>query len=167
MEKVKLWIDIKLYPWVVVDHLAAKFQELFTPSANISIDEFLLLFKGRLVWRQYIPLKRSRFGIKIYALCDSETGYTYQFRVYTGAADPATDITNDLPPDCQTMLSSEQIVIWLMEPLLNKGYNLYTDNYYTSVPLSMYLLSQQTHLSGTIRANRIPQVIKNTRNYQG
>ena len=146
----------------LVSHLSEKFQEFFTPSANISIDECLLLYKGRLVWRQYIPLKRSRFGIKIYALCDSVTGYTYRFRIYTGAQDPATDITNDLPADCGSMLSSEQIVIWLMQPLLDKSYALYTDNYYTSVPLAKYLLSRGTHLTGTVRANRLPKTMRET-----
>ena len=57
-------------------------------------------------------------------LCDSETGYTYQYRIYTGAQDPATDIQNEI------MLSSETMVVWLLQPLLDRGYNLYAVNFY-------------------------------------
>ena len=121
---------------------------------NICVDEALMLYKGRLLWKQYISLKRSRFSIKIYALCDSETGYTYRYRIYIGAQDPATDIQNDLPTECENMLSSEAIVVWLLQPLLDKSYNLYVDNFYTSVPFAKYLLTRNTHPSGTVRANR-------------
>ena len=49
------------------------------------IDESLIiLFKGRLVWKQYIPSKRHRFGIKIFVLCDCETGLILEPIVYTG-----------------------------------------------------------------------------------
>ena len=46
----------------LVDHLCEKFGEVYTPSSNISIDESLLLWKGRLGFKQYIPLKRARFA---------------------------------------------------------------------------------------------------------
>jgi len=40
-------------------------------------------FKGRVIFRQYIPKKRKHFGIEIYKLCD-ESEYTYNTRVYLG-----------------------------------------------------------------------------------
>ena len=58
------------------------------------------------------------------------------------------------------MLSSEKIVIWLLEKLLDKGYSLYIDNFYTSVPLAKYLLTRDTRVTGTIKSNRIPSVVK-------
>lgn len=145
----------------LLSHLSEKFQKFSVPSSNISINESLLLFKGRPVWKQFMPLKCSRFGIKIYVFCDSGTGYTYCYRIYTGAQEPATDITNDLPQECEDMLSSEKIVVWLLQLLLDKGYHLYIDNYYTSIPLATYLLTRNTHFTGTIRANRIPAPVKN------
>ena len=50
----------------LLDHLCDKLGEVYTPSCNISIDESLLLWKGRLGFKQYIPLKRARFGIKCF-----------------------------------------------------------------------------------------------------
>lgn len=41
-----------------------------------------------------------------------------------------------------------------MEPLLDAGGCLFTDNWYTSVNLAVKLLTRKTHLVGTMRANR-------------
>jgi len=68
----------------VIEHLKEKFCESFVPNRLIAIDESLLLWKGRLGWKQYIPKKRSRFGIKTFELCDSKTGYLWNYIVYTG-----------------------------------------------------------------------------------
>lgn len=66
----------------LLDHLCEKFGEVYTPSCNSSIDESLLLWKGRLAFKQYIPLKRARLGIKCFMLCE-DSGYTYRFKIYT------------------------------------------------------------------------------------
>jgi hypothetical protein len=42
----------------------------------------------------------------------------------------------------------------MMEPLLNSGRTLFTDNFYTSVNLAHSHLEKQTHLVGTLRARR-------------
>ena len=47
----------KLRP--LLDNLFEKFQEAYVPSCNIYIDESLLLWKGRLSFKQYIPLEES------------------------------------------------------------------------------------------------------------
>ena len=39
---------------------------------NLCIDESLMLWKGRLAFKQYIPSKRHRFGIKSFELVDCE-----------------------------------------------------------------------------------------------
>jgi len=47
------------------------------------VDEVIVKFKGRVIFRQYIPKKRKCFSIRIYKLCD-ESGYTYDMRAYLG-----------------------------------------------------------------------------------
>ena len=49
----------------LVDVLLPKFRNNYIPTKNISIDESLLGWKGRLSYVQYIPSKRKRFGIKL------------------------------------------------------------------------------------------------------
>ncbi|GIZ00909.1 hypothetical protein CEXT_127441 [Caerostris extrusa] len=47
--------------WPVLKHLNEKFSETVTPERDVTIDESLMIFKGRLGWKQFIPLKRTRF----------------------------------------------------------------------------------------------------------
>jgi hypothetical protein len=56
----------------VVRDTCAKF---FNPE-HLAVDKVMLLFKGRIISKQYIPNKHKCFGIKIYKLCDM-TGYIY------------------------------------------------------------------------------------------
>ncbi|CAL1300060.1 unnamed protein product [Larinioides sclopetarius] len=133
--------------WPVIKHLNARYQEIMTPERDVTIDESLMLFKGRLHWKQYIPLKRSRFGIKSFMLCESKSGYVYQFIIYTGKD---TLFDNNY----QYLCKSSQVVMTLMQPLLNKGYCLTTDNYYTSPELADILLSKRTDMYGTLKLNR-------------
>ena len=70
----------------IVDPIRLKFKECLYPYKNLCIDENLLLFKGRLFFKQYIPLKRSRFGVKFFVMCDCKSGYVLlDFIIYTGA----------------------------------------------------------------------------------
>ena len=48
-----------------------------------------------------------------------------------------------------------------MEPLLDKGYQVYTDNYYTPVNLYSYLDAHTTGCCGTVRGDRVPTEVKN------
>ena len=56
-------ILFKIYP--VICRLNIKFQTLCLSNQNIAIDESLMLRKRRLSIRQYLPLKTSKFGIKL------------------------------------------------------------------------------------------------------
>ena len=52
----------------VVEDLVNKFKTVYKLEKHVSIDEHLLLWKGRLGFKQYIPNKRARFGIKMFSL---------------------------------------------------------------------------------------------------
>ena len=49
----------------------------------ISIDKSLVLWKGRLSWKQRILAKRALFGFKMYSVNESESGYIYKSLLYT------------------------------------------------------------------------------------
>jgi len=105
------------------------------------IDESMVPFRGRLSFRQYVPGKAHKYGVKLFKLCDP-SGYTYDIIIYSGKTDTRQD---DLP---------STVVMKLMDKYLNVGRTLCTDNFYTNVPLANKLLEQQTHLVGTLRSNR-------------
>ena len=46
---------------------------VYAPGKDLCIDESLLLFKGRLLFKQCIRTKRACLGIKFYELCTSES----------------------------------------------------------------------------------------------
>jgi hypothetical protein len=113
---------------------------------NVCIDESLLLFKGNLSFRQYIPSKASRFGIKFFVICDCATGYVLNFIVYTGKT---TEYVTHMH-----MGISGSVVLTLMEPYLDRGHTLYVDNWYTSPILFQKLHDRKTNACGTVRRNR-------------
>lgn len=125
----------------LLDKFIANFQKAYTPGERICVDESLIPWRGRLIFRQYIPNKAAKYGIKVYKLC-TEKGYTWNMNVYCGKSK-----TNDTA-------SSEKIVMQLIEGLLDEGRTLYTDNYYTSIPLAYRLKYRKTNLVGTLRAHR-------------
>uniref|UniRef100_A0A803K7T6 PiggyBac transposable element-derived protein domain-containing protein n=1 Tax=Xenopus tropicalis TaxID=8364 RepID=A0A803K7T6_XENTR len=131
----------KLRP--LINSLCQRFIEVYTPSQNIGV------IKGRLRFRQFIPSKRSRYGMKFYKLCESSTGYTSYFMLYEGK-DTHLD-----PPGCPTELTASGKIVWeLITPLLGQGYHLYMDNFYTSIPLFRALHTLDTPACGTVNHKR-------------
>jgi len=110
----------------VLRYLVDKFQKVYVPSKNISIDEQLLLHKGNLYFKMYIPNKRSRFGIKFFSLCD-ETGYLYNTECYAGKN--SYEKEQPIPEAHGPLGKSGQVVMRLIKDLLGKGHHLYIDNW--------------------------------------
>lgn len=131
-----------------VDYLRNKFISSFTPYKSICIDESLVLFKGRLAFKQYIPSKRHRFGVKLFMMCDSKTKYCLDFIIYTGANTDLDDSPN------REIGKSGQIVTTLIKPFINKNHALFLDNWYNSPSLAAVLYRQKTYVCGTIKKNR-------------
>jgi len=132
--------------------LVAKFQQAKVPGEHLVVDETMIPFRGRLKFRQYLPGKSHKYGIKVFKLCD-RSGYTYNLDIYSGKGDgQATDV-----------------VMKLCEPYLEGGRTMCTDNYYTSLPLADCLLNKKTHLVGTLRGNRkgLPKEVSDARLQRG
>ncbi|XP_040197603.1 piggyBac transposable element-derived protein 4-like [Rana temporaria] len=152
----------KLRP--LISFRSKKFAAVYTPDKNISIYESLMNFKGRLHFRQFIPSKRARCGIKFYKLCESTTGNTYGFLIYEGRDRHIN------PLGCPDNLGVSGKIVWqLIQPLLHQGYNLYVDNYYSSVTLFRSLHAAGTGACGTVRKNRkeFPQQLVRQRLQRG
>ena len=45
-----------------------RFQQQYSPHHNVSIDEAMIAFKGRISIRQYMPIKPVKYGIKVWSL---------------------------------------------------------------------------------------------------
>ena len=53
----------------LLDILLDNFQGVLEPGERIVVDESLVPFRGRLVFRQCIPGKKHKYGIKLFKLC--------------------------------------------------------------------------------------------------
>ncbi|UYV79753.1 hypothetical protein LAZ67_18000564, partial [Cordylochernes scorpioides] len=133
----------KLKP--VVDHMKSAYKNAFKPFQDVCIDESLVLFKGRFGFKQYIPSKRKRFGIKLFVLCYVETKYILDFIVYVGKGTEIED---------SDMGVSSSVITTLLQPYMNKGHSLWVDNWYSSPTLFNFLHQRQTNACGTDRKNR-------------
>ena len=51
----------------VVDYLMSKVKTVYTPGQDVDKDEEILLWKGRVSIKQYIPSKRVRFGKDVFS----------------------------------------------------------------------------------------------------
>lgn len=127
----------------LVDLLNNSFRQCKVPAENVVIDETLVPFRGRIVFRQYIPNKAARYGIKLYKLCDN-IGYTYNLSVYSG---------KDTNRSNSNISCAGKVVLSLMENYLNEGRTLIVDNFYTGLHIAHILLDNNTHIVGTLRKN--------------
>ncbi|XP_055928586.1 piggyBac transposable element-derived protein 4-like [Argiope bruennichi] len=117
----------------------------YNTSEFVTIDEMLHPFRGRCSWIQYIPNKPAKYGIKIFALCDSKTFYCSNMEIYIGKQPPGPFAVENKPLD---------IVKRLVMPIENSNKNLTTDNWYTSFPLVVYLLEKKITFIGTVKKNK-------------
>ncbi|XP_037911917.1 piggyBac transposable element-derived protein 4-like [Hermetia illucens] len=53
----------------ILNHFNHVMRESYVPDRNICIDESMMLWQGRLLFRQYIKNKKHKYGIKLYELC--------------------------------------------------------------------------------------------------
>ena len=118
-----------------------KFKTLWTPKNEVSVDEAMIPFKGRLGIKQFILNKPVRFSIKLWELCKLATGYCFKFDVYIGKgkADDPLDIGK-----------AASVVTNLSKGSEHQNYNICMDNYYSSVPLYLALVDKGIGACGTI-----------------
>lgn len=57
---------------------------VYNPGPDVTVDECLIPFRGQCAFKQYMPSKPAKYGIKIWAACDSRTSYAWNMQVYTG-----------------------------------------------------------------------------------
>ena len=130
-----------------------KFKSNYYPAANLTIDERISPFKGRVGFKVYMPNKPQKYGIKLWLCCDAESYYVTNFEIYSGKVGEKSEINQ-----------GENVVLKLTKEL-KSGHNITTDNFFTSVPLAIKLLQRPRPLTllGTIKSNRkwIPDWIKN------
>ena len=130
---------------LLLDHICRKSRLAFHLEKEVAVDETMVGFRGRVSFKQYCPKKPTKYDLKFFVLADSTTGYVYNFLLYTGR-----EITLTLPCTFSRLSIPGQFVMALMQDLLDRGHIVYTDRFYTSIPLADTLSSRGTGLVGTL-----------------
>jgi hypothetical protein len=130
----------KLKP--ILDLLKVRFSSVYTPGSIVSVDETMIPWRGRLLFKQYLLGKAHKYGVKMYKLADTN-GYTWNFVIYTGQQDSLAGRGH-----------AEAVVMNLLNDLSGCYRTVVADNFFTSISLAERLLEQDTYLIGTLRSNR-------------
>ncbi|KAK3894203.1 hypothetical protein Pcinc_002021 [Petrolisthes cinctipes] len=137
------------------DSFIERCRWMYTPGENLTIDEQLLAFRGRAVFRMYIPKKTAKYGLKLILCCDNKSKYLLGAIPYVGKQEP--------PPQGDLSLG-HYYVRQLTRPYHQSNRNVTVDNWFTSIPLAMDLQSNcGLTLVGTIKSNKkeIPSQMAN------
>ena len=59
-------------------------KSCFKPAQTLPTIGKIIGMRSRVSFIQYMPKKPAKFGLKIWALCDSQTGYFLKFQIYKG-----------------------------------------------------------------------------------
>ncbi len=114
---------------------------LFNPGKDVTVDEQLVPFKGRCRFRQYMPKKPAKYGLKIWVTADVATSYAWRCDIYLGKTGDTAEVGQ-----------GKRVVMEMTEGL--QGVTVTCDNFFTSYSLAQELLRKKIALVGTIRKNK-------------
>ncbi|XP_051791324.1 piggyBac transposable element-derived protein 4-like [Erpetoichthys calabaricus] len=115
---------------------------MFNPGPEVTVDERFVPFRGKCPFRQYMPSKPGKYGIKILAACDAKTSYAWNLQIYTGKH------ASGIPEKNQ----GKRVVLDMTTGL--QGHNITCDNFFTSYDLGQELLRWKLTMVGTVKKNK-------------
>lgn len=130
----------------LINHLNNIFGIVYHGTKQLSIDESMILFKGRSTIKQYNPMKPIKRGYKLWCMADQK-GFVKKFKVYQGKDEEMEDQFKDWE-------LGERVVLALTKDEWHKEKLFYFDNFFTSLKLLEKLKVEECFAAGTIRANR-------------
>lgn len=134
----------------------ANCQKSYSLGQDVTVDEKTEGFRGRCAFKQYIPSKPYKIGLKFYALVDAKIYYTYNLELYAGEQPKGAFDVSDRP---------EHVVARLAEPLFGTRRNITCDKWFTSFESMQYLKEKKLSLLGIIHKNKsqLPPEFVNTK----
>lgn len=123
---------------MVWDMWAERLPKPFNPVVDVCVAEQLVPFKGQCEFRQFIPAKLKKYGIKLCVAADVATSYALKCQVDTGK-----DVGNT-----GKVPERESVVLDLMQDL--HGATVTCNKSFTTYPLTQELLKRKIALVGAI-----------------
>ena len=97
-----------------------------------------------------MPKMPVKLGIKAFSLADSSNGYLLNTLLYTGA-----ETLDESNQQFSALPQPARVVLHLQEPYLQKGHHVFTDRYYSSIPLAQALHDNETAFTSTVVRDRL------------
>ena len=66
----------------IVEKFNERMSQIYTPSEHLTTDEMLVEFHGRVSFRQYIPSKPGKFGLKLFWVAEAESAIPLKCLLY-------------------------------------------------------------------------------------
>ncbi|XP_033748367.1 piggyBac transposable element-derived protein 4-like isoform X2 [Pecten maximus] len=130
----------------VLDTIQGTIASQYTLHQDCAIDEAMIAYKGRLSFKQYMPAKPVKFGIKVWERADSTNGYVNKLQIYTGRA-------GNEQGKREVGLAA-RVVTDLTRDIVGSSRHVYVDNFFSSPQLFSDLLKDGLYACGTCRINR-------------
>ena len=127
----------------LLTYITEKCKQLYSPKKEVTVDKAMIKFQGRSSMKQYLPMKPTKRGIKVWVLADAHTGYFSNFSVYTGKEGSKSEVG-----------LCSKVVKKLTTGLKGLYYHVYFDNYFTSLSLIVDLLKDGIYACGVARKDR-------------
>ena len=96
----------------LLDFFLERFQTIYKPNQQLSLDEAMIPWRGRLRIRTYNPGKLIKYGLLVRMVTESTSGYILNFKIYAGEGKKL-----------------QETIFTLLEPYLDQNYHVYQDNY--------------------------------------
>ena len=69
--------------WPVYEYFVQKFRSVYSPKQELSLDEAMISWQGRLKFRTYNPRKITKYGVLVRMLCEAVSGYICNMEIYS------------------------------------------------------------------------------------
>ncbi|CAH1965230.1 unnamed protein product [Acanthoscelides obtectus] len=124
-------------------------------TENVSIDEQMIPFHGQVKMRQFVRGKPNPVGLKAFVMTTPQ-GIPLDILMYEGKGTSVDSILVDTP---EKLNVGGRYVLKLADTL-PKGVSVFTDRFFTSIPLVDCMLSRSLTVTGTLMSNRVPKEAK-------
>lgn len=130
----------------IFEHFVHNCKTMYKPTDYLSLDEQLVAFRGKCPFRQYMPKKPARYGIKVFALTSCNNYYTTNLEVYLGVQPDGPYKVSNSPND---------VVCRLVEPVAGSNRNITADNWFSSIHVAQELFENKSlTFIGTLKKNK-------------
>ena len=127
----------------VLETLSHTFLACYSPGQELSVDEAMVKYKGRVGGKVCMPVK---MGFKIWCCSCACCGYLCTFQLYNGK--PTDPTTGKKTPERGL---AKRVVSDLVAPFVGSNHVVYCDNFYSSGPLVDMLAKDKIFFAGTIK----------------